>query len=431
MQVLGMLRSTSLAIFRSLALRTAAKLALSGAAFALSNLMLASLLSPEEFGRLALALALIQVGATGAALGRPLLITRHALAPSGALLRSSIYSGIAVAFVIACIAAMPYRLAWSTAILIGTCVGFAALARVGSAFFQSKQKFGYSITLMQSQNWVLLAAAAMVWLIDVAQTRFVLAVMLVGYVAVSVVGWWQAWRDATPRISNIQPSRAEMMSAVWLILAGNLYLQLDRLIMGRMLSLDEFATYSIVAATAGSAFRMLQLGAGFSLVPRLRSTHSIADAASLARREARILIVVTGSAAIGVTLIVPLLFYYMLPRYSVPSGLLLAVVVVGVTRIWQAFAAAVVTALGSPRDLLILSVCAWISIALSTVCALLAVRFGSVGIVYGIAVGSLLYALAASVLACATLSILPSEYARASAPPNDLHHSSISSKVQR
>ena len=432
MQMVTALRSRILVVVRSPTIRVAAMLALGGGAFALSNVIPASLLSPAEFGRLALALALIQVGATAAALGRPLLITRHALAPSGALLRSSIYWGIAGAFVTTCVAAAPYSLPWSTALLIGVCAGIAALTRIGSAFLQSQQQLGYSIATMQSQNWVLLAAAGWVWLAGGSQTKVVLAVVLLGYITGSIVSWRQASHGATQRSANeTQPSASERFSAVGLVVAGNVYLQLDRLIMGRVLSLDELATYSIVAAIAGSTFRMLQLGAGFSLVPRLRAVRAVAEAAPVVHREALLLFAVAASAAIVVTVIVRLLFEFGLAQYSLPSGLLPAVVAVGVIRIWQALAASVVTALGGPRELLISSVCAWVSIVLSIVCALRMTGLGSVGVVYGIAVGSLVNALTASVLARATLRRLASGSSRACVSSSDLHHSSINSKVHR
>ena len=53
--------------------------------------------------------------------------------------------------------------------------------------------------------------------------------------------------------------------------SGLLLVQLERLVLPHLLPLSDLALYGVLGAIAGSLFRVLQMGVGFSLLPRLRA----------------------------------------------------------------------------------------------------------------------------------------------------------------
>jgi hypothetical protein len=82
------------------------------------------------------------------------------------------------------------------------------------------------------------------------------------------------------------------------------------------------------------------------------------------------------------------------------------VILTGLVRIWEAVMSAVVSALGSTRELTLLSILGWFTVALSAVCSVAAVRFGLLGVVCGLGVGWCVLAIGASTLAARAWSRL-------------------------
>lgn len=388
-------------------------LAVGGAGFAIGNLLLARVLPPAEFGHVSLLLSLIQVGATFTVLGLPVLITRRGLKATGGLLGVSLCVGIVLACAVAWVAAQLYELRTPIVVLLAATILFAALARIAGALFQSVQKFGISLLLSQSQNWVLPASVPIVMILAQAYSATVLVAIFTGYVLTSAAGWVLAWRASSQHESSasvpIRLISAETLGATGHSLATSVFFQADRLLVAKALSLEELAIYAIVAAVAGSAFRMLQVGAGYSLVPRLRTVADRAQALVLLRREAAAVFALAAIAATAIAIIMPLIFDSLLQhRYDVPDGLVMAVVIVGLVRIWQAFAASVVSALGSGRQLLVMGAAGWVSLLISMLCALGARDLGLTVVIYGIGSGWLTYAVGASALAFTALKDLRS-----------------------
>ena len=395
---------------RSPALRSAVALGLGGVGFALANLLLARALSGPEFGRVSLVLSLIQVGAAFGVAGVPTLINRHRWSVTPRLLAICTAGAAAAGLVAAWVARGFYDLSTALALLLAAAIILAALDRVAGAFFQSRERFGVSLTLTQSHNWLLLACVPVVFLLERTQATTVVAVLVIGYLAVTSFGLWLAREE--PQESVVVPLArgqwlAEGLSAAGLMLAGNLLFQLDRLLIGALLPLRELATYSVVAVIAGSAFRMLQVGAGYSLAPRLRSCRRKSAALRLIAAEGSLLAAMALLAALAILLLLPWLTERFLSgRYEVTSGLVLVVILTGLVRIWEAVMSAVVSALGSTRELTLLSILGWFTVALSAVCSVAAVRFGLLGVVCGLGVGWGVLAIGASALAARAWSRL-------------------------
>src|SRR5262249_37706559 len=150
-----------------------------------------------------------------------------------------------------------------------------------------------------------------------------------------------------------------------------LLFQLERLIIPRTLSLTELATFSVVSALASSPYRMLQIGVGYALLPKLRASTSRKQALKLIQREGALTFGILAVASVGVLLFTPWVVRLFLEnRYTFATSLLVAIVVIGFIRVWSAFATVVVSALGSARQLMVLNVISWMGVGLAAVCAI-------------------------------------------------------------
>ena len=376
-------------------------LAAGGVGFALGNLLLARVLSVREYGAVSLVLSLIQVGAALGSLGLPTLVNRHTLPISGQLLRYGL--GLAVLAGLACatVATFFYELPTTMVFILAAAVAAAALGRIPAAVLQSRHRFGTSLLLTQIHNWLLLASVPLLLLINQRSATTVVAFILLCYLITTALGWRAARRaDSTSGSLDVRILWSEGLSAAGFGLAFNIFLQLDRLVIGNALSLQDLAAYSLVAAIAGSPFRMLQISAGHTLVPQLRAASSRSAALALLGREARLIAGLSVLAAPVLSWLTPWLIQWI--AGSVIGGgykLTAAVIVVGFVRLWQGLATAVVNAIGAPRELFILSVLGWSAIAVAVALASIAHRYGLIAVVYSLGAGWCAIAIGATMLA--------------------------------
>ena len=137
-----------------------------------------------------------------------------------------------------------------------------------------------------------------------------------------------------------------------------------------------------------SLFRVLQMGVGFSLLPRLRSAKTVLERRALVVKELRFALVVAAVAAALVFLLTPPIERSFLEgKYHLSTGLLTAAVFSGVGKIAHAFARATSTALATPRELALVNGAGWLSAALALGAAVAAAPWGLTGVVYGIGFG--------------------------------------------
>jgi O-antigen/teichoic acid export membrane protein len=395
---------------RSPALRSAAILAAGGAGFALGNLLLARVLPEREYGAVSLLLSLIQVGAALGSLGLPTLVNRHALAATGQLFRYGVWLALFAALVISTVSLVSYRLPSLVAYVLAATVAAAALGRIAGAVMQSRQRFGTSLLLTQIHNWLLLASVPLVLMTNQRSAAAVLVFILLCYLVTTGVGWRFAAKEQNPAPGSLSLRMlwSEGLSAAGFGLAFNVFLQLDRLVIGQVLSLQDVAAYSLVASLAGSPYRMLQVSAGHTLVPRLRAASSRKTAVGLLRREALLMVGVSVLAAPVLFWLTPWIIGWIAGS-AIDNGYMLtaAVIVVGFVRLWQGLAAAVVNAIGTPRELFIMSVLGWVAIGIAVALSIFAGRYGLVAVVFGLGVGWGVIAVGATTLAFTAIARVP------------------------
>lgn len=275
---------------------------------------------------------------------------------------------------------------------------------------QSRQRFGTSLLLTQIHNWLLLASVPLVLMTDQRSAAAVLLFILLCYLLTTGFGWRFAAREQnpTPGSLSLDMLRSEGLSAAGFGLAFNVFLQLDRLVIGQVLSLQDVAAYSLVASLAGSPYRMLQVSAGHTLVPRLRAASSRRTAIGLLRHETLLMVGVSALAAPVLLWLTPWIIR-SIAGSELDSGYTLtaAVIVVGFVRLWEGLAAAVVNAIGTPRELFMMSVLGWVAIGIAVALSGFAGRYGLVAVVFGLGAGWGAIAIGATALAFTAIARLP------------------------
>ena len=186
------------------------------------------------------------------------------------------------------------------------------------------------------------------------------------------------------------------MSFAGLQASGLVLIQLDRLVIPHVLSIQDLATFGVLSAIAGSLFRVLQMGVGYTLLPRLRAAVGVPARRRLIAHEARLVgaIVLLGSAVIWV--VTPLVErWFLVGKYHLAGSLVLASIVAGIAKILNSFSKATVSALGDARELTLVNLAGWASVAIAVLAAVFAARWGLAGVIYGVGFGWLLRALTA------------------------------------
>ena len=369
----------------------------SGLGFAGANLILARVLPTVEYALFTLVIALVNLSFALAPAGVDGIVNRRRMEAGPALLRHTLNASVIVAIVFVLIALIGYEMspALLGIVFVSTVAGGAMM--VAGAQFQSEQRYGISLALTQSPNLVLLLAALAVVFWNSRAALLPLTIAALGFVLAAVYGWWVLFRERASKPSR--ESRipwGEALSFAGLNAAGLVLIQLDRLVIPHVLTDHDLATYGVLAAIAGSLFRVLQMGVGYSLIPRLRSASSVVERRQLVAHEAKLVsaIVVAGSVVIWfVTPVVERMFLH--GKYHLTGSLVLAALLSGVAKIMNAFTKSTVTALATPAELSIVNLFGWASVAVAIPAAAFGARWGLSGVIYGVGLGWLTRALTA------------------------------------
>jgi O-antigen/teichoic acid export membrane protein len=178
------------------------------------------------------------------------------------------------------------------------------------------------------------------------------------------------------------------VSLLGITAAALILMQLERLLTPRLLTLEDLATFAVVATLVGSPFRMLQMGAGYTLLPRLSTASTPEERRHLVRREAVAVMCIGGAAALVAWFAAPWIADRLLAgKYTISAALMIAMLVSGGVKIADSFATTIVWALGSARQLAMLNWVSWACAGGGVVAAWLGARWGLVGLMYGVTLG--------------------------------------------
>lgn len=371
-----------------------------GAGFAGANLILARVLPTEPYALFTLVIALGNLGSSLAPAGIDGIVNRHHLDAGPLLLRSVLRASVVVGLVFGLVGLVAYGMSWPLALLLAVSTAAGGAMIVAGAKFQSEQRFGTSLTLLQSPNLVLILAAALAAVLHSSSAWLPILVSTAGFIVAAGWGWsvlLEERRHKPPAGTTF--GWGEALAFAGLSASGLLLIQLERLLIPYALPLADLAVYGVLAAIVGSLFRVLQMGVGFSLLPRLRAAESVLERRRLVAHEGRLAatIVLGGSALLW--FVVPLVErWFLAGKYHLAAPLVLAAIVSGVGKIANAFTKSITAALADPRELALVNLCGWVAIGASILGGLVGARWELPGLIYGVAIGWFLRAGFAGVL---------------------------------
>jgi O-antigen/teichoic acid export membrane protein len=369
----------------------------SGLGFAGANLILARVLPTAEYALFTLVIALVNLSFPLAPGGVDGIVNRRHLEAGPRVLKRTLAAGLVTGLIFLLIAGFLYRLGVPLLLIVfAATVGGGAMA-VAGAQFQSEQRFGISLALTQSPNLILMVAALVVVVTGMKEARLPLAISALGFVLAGVIGWWMLFREraAKPHRETWFPW-TEALSYAGLNATGLVLVQLDRLIIPQVLPLHDLATYGVLAAIAGSLFRVLQMGAAYTLIPRLRAAAGVVERRRLIAHEAKLVIAIVAAGSVVIWFVTPLIErHFLAGKYHLGGSLLLAALFSGVAKVMNAFTKSTVTALATAGELSIVNLFGWVSVAVAVVAAVAGARWGLTGVIYGVGLGWLMRALTA------------------------------------
>jgi hypothetical protein len=389
------------ALLRSPTLRTVAVYGAAGAGFGAANLILARVLPPAEYAVITLVTALVNIGSYVAPAGLDGVVNRIHLEAGPRLLTRVLAASAAGGALFAAIGALVYGTPVSIALMTACAVTGGGALTVAAAQFQSEHRFAPSLALLQSTNAVMLLAALATVATGARDAGLAILIVTVGTVAAAVWGWVALFgeRHAKPYRSADVPWR-EALAFLGLQLAGLLLIQLERLMLPHLLPVEALATYGVLAAVAGSLFRVLQMGVGYSLLPRLRRAADLRERRRLVAGEGRTVAAVVAAGSLAIAVLVPVVErWFLAGKYDLTTPLVIAAVLSGVAKIANAFAKASATALATPGELSAANAAGGAAVAVAVAGAVVGARWGLVGVIYGVSLGWTLRAVTFTVIA--------------------------------
>jgi O-antigen/teichoic acid export membrane protein len=378
-------------------LRSAVVYGASGVGFSGANLILARVLPTAEYGLFTLAIAIINLAYSLAPAGVDGIVNRHRVDTGPSLLRRTLSASLLVGAAFVVIARVSYHMPLSILIMLLISTVAGGVMTVAAAQFQSERRYGISLSVFQSPNLVMLVAALAVIATHSQQAWLPLFICTLGFIVAAIFGWWVLFRErAAKQFPVTHFAWSEALSFAGLNAAGLVLIQLDRLIIPHVLPLQDLATYGVLAAIAGSLFRVLQMGVGYTLVPRLRAAVSIPERRHLIIHEAKLVGAMVLAGSVGIWIVTPWVERLLLQnKYHLAGPLLLAAIISGIAKIMNSFTKSTVTALATQAELSMVNVLGWASVAVAIPAAVFGARWGLAGVIYGVGFGWLLRALTA------------------------------------
>jgi O-antigen/teichoic acid export membrane protein len=369
----------------------------SGLGFAGANLILARVLPTAEYGLFTLIIALVNLGYALAPVGVDGIVQRRHLDAGPRLLWRTLIASFLVGGILVGVAELGYHMSSGmlAALFLSTVAG-GAMA-VAGAQFQSERRYAISLALTQSPNFTLLVAALAVVAFNSREVWLPIVISTLGFLLAATYGWWVLFRERNTKqgYGGWFPW-GEALSIAGLNAAGLVLLQLDRLIIPQVLPVHDLATYGVLAAIVGSLFRVLQMGVGYTLVPRLRAAPTVEVRRRLIAHEAQLVGAMVVGGSVVIWFVTPLVERWFLQgKYHLGAALMLAALVSGVAKIMNSFTKATVTALASPAEVSMVNLLGWASVALAVPAAVFGARWGLVGVIYGVSLGWLTRAVTA------------------------------------
>ena len=407
-------------LLHSPALYTSALHAVMGIGFAGANLLLARALPTIDYALVILVLTLLNGGILLAPLGLDGVVNRRAVEPGLRLLCCTLCTSTLVGLGIVVAGRFIYGL--DTILLMALFSGIVAggATFVAAAKFQSAQRFTLAMLLDYSANLSLIIAAIVAIALGIQKAWLPLTIIVMGYFLTAAWSWSKLFGERPFQAGPVQTFACrDALYYAGVNATGFLLIQLERLLIPRLLTLEDLATFGVLAAIVIAPFRSLQVGVGLSLLPRLRAAATVAARRHILAKEGAIVafVVLLGSSAIWY--LTPLIVdWFLSGSYSISPALVLAALITGILKVMSALVRATVTAFCSTQELAYLNVLSGISVASAVAGAILGAHWGLTGVIYGVGLGWVCQGLASAYFALSYLRepsrflVIPAEKSR-------------------
>jgi O-antigen/teichoic acid export membrane protein len=376
--------------YKSPALRVAAAFAFGGASFTIGNLILARVLSAEEYGLVSLIVGLVSVATLVAPLGIDLVITRRGLRLGRYLRRAAFLSSLVVALLTAGIGAILYHLQAPLLVCVFIATVTLGIVQATAAHFQSQANFAISVPLFQAMNWALIPIGVITALVAASTAIVPSAILAVSGAIAAAIGWALVAQKSQNLEAPLRTTGlwSEAISLMTVTAASAVFLQLERLVIPPTVGIKDLAIFGVLAALVGSPFRVVQAAVGYSVIPALRAAHTVADRRQLLRRECLVVAAAMLLASLGIWIVAPRIAHWLLAgRYELTNSLMIATLISGVLKVLSAFGTAIVNALAPENGLRVMSIASWACIGLAIAASFAAAPWGLIGVLYAISVG--------------------------------------------
>jgi O-antigen/teichoic acid export membrane protein len=362
--------------------------AMSGATFAIGNLLLARTLPAAQYGQFALLVALLNLSHRVAPLGLDGMVNRHPIDLSPALLGRLYVAAVPVTALVVLGTRFGYGLGNRELVFLAIGILAGATAYLGSALLQAQHRFVPSAVVNHATNFTVLLAGLLSLVLLFSDPAPPFAIVISGSAIAAPLVLSRLWRPPQERRPAVAISWKESLAYAGFVAGALAMQQLDRLVIPRLLSFEALASFSVLAMLVIAPFHVLQLAVEHTLLPRLRHASGPGERRALLRKESLALFGIGIPAGIIAVLIVPPVADLLLAgKYDLGRPLVLAAVVAGLLRVATGLARTTAAALGTTAELARLNLDAWLAVAVGVAGAVLGSRFGLAGAIYGTSLG--------------------------------------------
>ena len=272
-------------------------------------------------------------------------------------------------------------------IMIGVVAGGATI--VAAAFYQRYHHFSRALLLAQSSNLFFISASVLVFFNVFNAAIFPVAFIAVGFVIAAIFSWHRLLSVRERDEAQVQNIWREAFHYMGVNAGGLVMLQLERLMIPKVLSMADLATFGVLAALVIAPYRTLQMGVAFSVLPRLGRLGTRAARRRFILKEIIGLTVIVAVGSVLLFLLAPpLLIFLFEGKYDFPIEVIVAAIVTGAIRVLAGLAKGTATAVCTTPQLAVLNGLIWMSVAIAIIGGIIGARWGIAGLLYGVAVGS-------------------------------------------
>lgn len=391
-------------IVSSATLQSTALFAVSGAAFAVGNLCLATTMQTHDYAEFSLLLGIYVVSGHIAPFGIDQLMLRRNIDPGGATLRLLLMLGIPVSILTGLLGVAVYDLPLPITILLGMATMASSLICTAACAMRREGLMVAALMTDTSGNWFLLliGIAGLAASLTVASATLSFVATALGVMAI-------AWARLLARHRIAPASReliflTEALPLLGISVAGTVLIQTERLVIPLLLPMHDLAVFGILTSIAIAPFRMLASGLGYALTKDLRDAVTSAERRLAIRRE----MLIGGSALLLSTLCVmifaPILLHLTTgDRYVIGLPLLAGACLNGIAKATQSLPRAIITAIGSKGDLSLFNAASWAGVIAGLLGAVAGGHVSLNGLMIGAGLGNLAGTVATAALAWQSL----------------------------